>query len=370
MLNRNVLNSHHIIVLFFSFFFYFCQGCNKNEGKNNNETLAIPVITAEAVTRKVVYTLDQVGTLEAIREVGIRSEIEGSIVEILFDEGRAVERGALLVRLDSAKIQAEIEALEARISQLQVRLANRGRTLERKRPLVNQELVSRIDFDDLQTEIQEIEAEIVWVRADLAHVKERLNDTFIRAPFDGVAGPREISVGDYLKVGESVVEVIDLDPLEMTFQIPEKFSPRISINQEVLLTLSPFPDRRFTGEIFFISPVVDINTRTFMVKARIENKEHVLKPGMFAHVELVTEIHDNALTVPWESIIQTEDETYIYIVKGEVADKFPIRLGKVTDEWAELLGGGLSPGAKVILEGKYAVKEGMKVSENKTREAE
>jgi multidrug efflux pump subunit AcrA (membrane-fusion protein) len=93
-------------------------------------------------------------------EVTIRSEIDARIVEILFSEGKAVRKGDVLVRLDAAKIEAEIQSLEARIRQLEVRLANKQRTLERNRPLVERDLVSRLQFDNLQTEIEETVAEI------------------------------------------------------------------------------------------------------------------------------------------------------------------------------------------------------------------
>ncbi|MDY6863477.1 MAG: efflux RND transporter periplasmic adaptor subunit [Thermodesulfobacteriota bacterium] len=360
MLNSNISKFVcGFVILFFCPFIY--HGCAEKK-EDSSKIKAVPVITGEASTRRVIYTINQVGTLEASQEVTIRSEIEGSIIELLFKEGGGVKKGDVLVRLDSAKIQAEMRNLNARIDQLKVRLANRQRTLKRKSPLVTQDLISRLDFDNLQTEIKEIKAEIAQIKAALSLEKERLSDTIIRSPFDGVAGARNISTGDYLKVGESVVTVVNLNPLEIAFNIPEKFSPDIFINQEVILKLSPFPAQIFKGTIFFISPLIDIKTRNFMVKAKLDNTRNLLKPGMFAHVEIVTEVHENALTVPWESVIRTESETYVYIVKGETARKVTIHPGKVTNEWAEVLDADIPSGTQVILEGKYAVKDGMKVS--------
>jgi RND family efflux transporter MFP subunit len=369
MLNNNVFKFLYIfVILFFPFFLY--QGCAKKKEEGNNKISAFPVITGQTSIRKVVYTLNQVGTLEATQEVTIRSEIEGSIIEILFKEGRGVKKGELLLKIDSTKIQAKIRSLKASIDQLKVRLANRQRTLDRNRPLVEKELISRLNFDNLQTEIKEIESEIAQIRANLALEEERLSDTFIRAPFDGVTGTRNISVGDYLRVGEPVVTVVDLNPLEITFNIPERYSPNISVGQEVFLTVVSFPKIVFKGTIFFISPRVDVNTRNFQVKARVDNSKHLLKPGMFARVELMTEVHENALTVPWESIIHTESEIYIYIVEGNTAKKVPIHLGKTTNEWAEVIDTNIPPGKKVILEGKYAVKDGMKISIKKEKNKE
>ena len=291
----------------------------------------------------------------------IRSEIGGRVIKILFKEGREVKKKDLLVRLNAAKINAETARLKGRVEQLKARLANKKRTLDRKRPLVSQDLVSRVQFDDLQTEIKEIDAKIVQVYADLALQKERLSDTMIRAPFDGIAGVRNFSEGYYLKEGDSVVTIVDLDPLEISFQVPEKYKTNFFTGMETLLSVDSYPGSTFKGEIFFISPQVDVENRTFHVKARVDNGRSLLNPGMFARVEVITGVHENALTVPWESVIQTENDTYLYVIKGDTAHKVSVRLGKITDEWAEILDTPLVPGSMVILEGKFAVKEGAKV---------
>jgi len=344
-----------------AFLLLFHAGCVEKKIEAPKRPDAVPVIVGDAISRKVEYLLNQVGTLIASQQVILRSEIEGRVVEILFTEGGDVKSGDTLIKLDSAKIQAEIRNLESRINQLQIRLANKNRTLERNRPLLEKNLVSRMQFDDLQTEISETEAEIAQAQAKLALEKVLLSDTIIRAPFAGVAGERNLSIGDYLKIGDPVLTIVDLDPLEISFQVPEKYTPSLSLAQTVQLSVAPYPDRVFQGTLFFLAPEIDINTRMLLVKARVANGERLLKPGLFARVKLVTEVHENAVTVPWESIIQTENETYLYTVEEDKAHKVPIRLGQITNEWAELVESGLSPGAQVVLEGKYAVKEGVKV---------
>lgn len=338
------------------------QGCGREEAESVGTDRRVPVITGVAESRRVVYTLNQVGTLEASQEVTLRSEVEGAVEEILFTQGEEAEKGKVLVRLRTEKTEAELRRLEARIDQLRVRLQNRKSTLERYRPLVEQDLVSRLQFDDLETEIKEIESEIAQTFAMLAREEDRLADAAIRAPFHGTLGARNFSVGDYLQVGDPVVSLVDMDSLEISFQVPEKFKEKIRIGQSAVVTVDAYPDRRFQGAIFFISPQTDLQTRSFRVKARLDNEERLLNPGMFARVELITDVHENARTVPWESVIQTEEGAHIYTVRDGVARKVPIVLGKVTSEWAEALEADLAPGTPVILEGKYAVQDGMKVS--------
>lgn len=339
------------------------NGCTEKKTNNKQKVeRPVPVIIGKSETRNVEYILHQVGTLKASQEVTLRSEIQGPIIEILFSEGKKVRKNEVLVKIDPAKIQAEIRNLEARINQFRIRVANKERTLERNRPLVKQDLVSRIQFDNLETEIKEIDAQIVQTNADLERQKELLADTIICAPFDGVAAVRNISVGDYLKVGDPVVSVVDLDPLEISFQVPEKSKPNLFVGKQVQLTVDAYPDQIFTGAISFISPVVDITTRTFQVKSQVKNNKPLLNPGMFARVKVIMEVHENALTVPWESVIQTEDEAYIYLVDNDVARKVPVKLGKITSQWAEILSPKIDLEARVILEGKFAVKDGTKVA--------
>jgi RND family efflux transporter MFP subunit len=338
-------------------------GCGEKKSEApRKEQPAVPVLLGVATTRRVESTLEQVGTLTASQEVILRSEAEGKVVEIAFHEGRPVAKGEVLVRLDAAKVRAGITNLEAQISELTARLQNKLRTLERNRPLLEKRLISRLQFDNLETEIAEVRAQIEQARANLEREQVRLDDTAVRAPFDGVTGARTLSPGDYLKVGDPMVTVVDLDPLEISFQVPEKHKPKLTLDQAVTLRVAPWPERDFTGRISFIAPRVDVSTRTFLVKAQVSNGERLLSPGLFARVTVVTDVFENAVTVPWESIIQTESETYLYVVEGEIARKVPLRLGRITPEWAQVLDTGLKPGTAVILEGKFAARDGAKVA--------
>lgn len=338
-------------------------GCGEKKSEAPRpEQPAVPVLLGEATVRRVELTLEQVGTLSANQEVILRTETEGKVVEIAFQEGRPVSKGEVLVRLDAAKVRTGIANLEAQIAELNARLENNLRTLERNRPLLEKRLISRLQFDNLETEIAEVRARIEQARANLAREQVRLADTIIRAPFDGVTGVRTLSPGDYLKIGDPVVTVIDLDPLEISFQVPERYKPKFSLGQTVNLQVAPYPDRIFTGRVSFIAPRGDEATRTFQVKAQVANGERLLSPGLFARVTVVTDVFENAVTVPWESVIQTELETYIYTVQDNIARKVPVRLGRITPQWAQLLDTDLAPGTAVILEGKFAARDGAKVA--------
>lgn len=344
-------------------------GCTVKAQESVKINSALPVILGEVTPRRVENVLNQIGTLMARQEVLIRAEAEGLITKIFFTEGKDVRKGDVLVQLDPAKIESQVKNLVAKIDQLDVRLANKKKELERNKPLLKQNLVSSQQFDNLTAEINETEAEIVQAQADLALQRERQADTTIRSPFDGVTGARTLSVGDYLKVGDPVLKVLTPDPLEIQFLVPEKYIPSVRLGQTVQISVEAYPGRMFEGTIFFISPDVDVVTRNIEVKAELGNAERLLKPGMFARISLVTEVREDSLTVPTESLVIAEDETYILVVDEQMtAHKVSVRPGQITKEWTEILDANLPPGVKVIVEGKYSAKDGSKVMESQPAE--
>ena len=319
-----------------------------------------PVTVEEVVTKDIVYKLERVGSLEAKETVMIKSEAEGRIKDILFEEGDWVDQGKVLIKIDDAKIKTTMDQLKARIRQTETQLANSLKTLKRKEPLVAEGLVSQQDYDDLIARIDIEKATLVEIKAHLAHNRELLEDTEMRAPFSGVTSERHVSPGDFMRMGDPVVQLVQLNPLEISFRVDEKYKQYLSSGQPVMVTVAAYPDRTFEGEVFFVSPDLDIKTRSFLVKGRINNEKMLLNPGMFAEVTIETKTHVGSLVVPWESVIQLEDDTYVYVVKGDKAHKVPITLGQISDKTAEVFG-ELTAGQAVITDGKYAVKDGTTV---------
>lgn len=290
----------------------------------------------------------------------LKAEAEGRVTGIFFEEGNSVKEGQVLAKLDDAKIKTTMNQLEARLRQMEIQLGNSERSLQRKQPLVNEDLVSKQDFDDLQSKIEVEKATIKEIKAQLAHNQELLGDTKVRAPFSGATSERQVSVGDFLRIGDPVVQLVQLNPLEVSFRVDEKYKTNLYNKQPVTVTVEAHPGKRFQGEVYFISPDINITTRTFLVKSRIANDENLLNPGMFAAVTIITETHKDALVVPWESVIQLENEVYVYVVNTTTAKKVPVKLGLVSGGIAEVFG-SLKVGEAVVQEGKYALRDGVKV---------
>ena len=337
------------------------QGCGQEVNLPKKES-AIPVTLSTVTSMDVQHTIDQVGTLEANETVMVKSEAQGKIKKILFEEGKQVTEGKLLVQLDDAKIKAEIESIKSRIVQYRAELVNTERNVLRNEDLLKDGVVNQKIYDDIITKRQVGEALLREAQANLLLAQERLKDTSITSPFQGFSSERFVSVGDFIGVGDAIVKIVQTDPLKLAFRIPEKYAPSTTAGKQVEIAVDAYPEETFSGTIYFVAPDIDTTTRTLLVKATVPNRGNRLSPGMFAHVTVTVELHSNALVVPWNTLVVKEDETYVFRVDAGKAQKVPVMVMLVFDGKAEVEG-DLSPGSTVVREGKFSIMDGDTVKE-------
>ena len=336
-------------------------GCGSKEAPSK-KGIAIPVTIGKVKSMDVHHIIKQVGTLEANETVMVKSEAKGKIKKIIFEEGKRVKEGEMLVKLDDAKIKAEIESIESKLVQFQAQLVNTKRNVIRNKDLLKDGVINQKVYDDILTQWEVGEAIIKEAEAKLSLAKEQLKDTSITSPFNGFTSERLVSIGDYIDVGDPIVKVVQTDPLKLSFRIPEKYAHSITVVKRALVTVEAYPKKEFSGIIYFVSPDIDTSTRTFLAKAKIPNPDNKLKPGMFANATITTETHHNAMVIPWEALVVKEDETYVFRIDSNIAKKVPVKIILVFEGQAEVEG-SLSPGASVVKEGKFSLKDGDKISE-------
>ncbi|MCP4716035.1 MAG: efflux RND transporter periplasmic adaptor subunit, partial [Deltaproteobacteria bacterium] len=158
-------------------------------------------------------------------------------------------------------------------------------------------------------------------------------------------------------VGTPLVSVVQVSPVKVELRIFEKYKTSIKSDMDISVTVAAYPGEIFFGTICFVSPEVDPATRTFLIKALIANADRRLSPGMFAQVSMVHAVHNSALIVPWEAVVQLEDRAFVFTVEQGVARRVPVTVLKQFDDSAEVVG-KLEPGRQVIIEGKFTVNEG------------
>lgn len=305
--------------------------------------MVLPVRAAQVKIGQFTSDVTAVGSLLADESVLIRSEIDGRVTGIHFEEGREVAKGARLVSFDASEAEA---ALAANVAELRTKISD----YERAKELLGKGFVSAEAVDRTRGAMDVAQARVQLERA-------RVAKTSIMAPFGGVMGLRQISPGAYVKTGDSIVRIEKISAIKLDFRVPELYSGRIARDQPVEISLDAFPGEKFTGRIYAIEPTVDEKSRTVLARAQVPNVAGKLKPGLFARVSVQLEQRDNAIVLPEQALVPQGKDVFVYrVVEGGKTQITKVQLGGRRPGEVEIVS-GLSPGDVVVTEG--AMKLGM-----------
>jgi membrane fusion protein (multidrug efflux system) len=307
----------------------------------------VPVKVGKVRSGTVSEEVNAVGTLLANESVMIRPEREGRITEIHFAEGQIVRKGERLISLDTAEIEAQLAAVTSELN------LNRSR-LKRASDLHDKKFISAQALDDAREALNQSVARH-------AEIKARLDKSAVSAPFEGVAGLRQVSPGAYVKAGQDVARLEGIGTLKLDFRIPELYLGRIRQQQEVLMRVDAFPGETFRGEIYAIEPSVDEQTRTVLLRAHVANPGVRLKPGMFSRVVLVLETRENALIVPEQALVPQGKDRFVYRLTDGKAALTKIELGLRRPGEVEIRD-GLAAGDTIVLDGQLRLRDGSPVT--------
>jgi membrane fusion protein (multidrug efflux system) len=307
----------------------------------------LPVKALPVRVGTVTNEVSAVGSLLAEESVLIRPELDGRLLELHFQEGQAVARGAKLVTLDASEVQAQLAAANAQVRTDQQRL-------ERTKELLDQKFISQDAHDIAKNNYERS----VAVKDE---IQARLDKTVIRAPFPGIVGLRLVSPGAYVKKGDDIVRLDNIASIKLDFRVPEVYVSQIKVGQQVAIRLDAFPSETFSGRIYALEPVVDERTRTILLRARVNNQGFKLKPGMFVRVALTLDTRENAILVPEPAIWPQGQDSFVYRVIDSKAALTKVKIGQRRPGEVEVLA-GLSPGDTVITEGQIKMKDGAPVT--------
>lgn len=306
----------------------------------------VPVKTSAVRVARITEDVTAVGSVLANESVMIRPELDGRIAEIHFQEGRPVAKGAKLVSLDASEIEAQLAAVRSELS------LNRSR-MARAEELQKKNFISAQALDEARQNLNSSlarEAEIV----------ARLAKSVVRAPFDGVAGVRQVSPGAYVKAGQDIARLEGIGTVKLDFRVPETYLARIRDGQEVSVRVDAYPEQVFSGSIYAVEPAVEEASRTVLARARIPNPGIKLRPGMFARVSLVLGERENALIVPEQAIVPRGRESFVFRVVDGKAALTEVKTGHRVPGEVEILA-GLSASDVIVTDGQLRLQNGTPV---------
>lgn len=322
-------------------------GCGGKGGGGKFAFPPMPVEVSPVSVQVVEDKFEGVGTIEALEAIIAVSEIDGAVKSLPFQEGGFIRRGELIAQLDDSQLAAELARAEALRAQSKA-------TYDRVKSVVDQGAGAPQDLDDASAALKVADA-------NLELAKARFSKTRIVAPFDGIIGARKVSVGTFLRTGQPITELANIDEIRVTFSAPERFVSRLQSGADVAVSTTAFSSFELKGRIIVIEPVIDLITRSARVVARVQNSGRRFRPGMSANVSAVLSERPNAMTIPNEAVFGSGNQSFVFVVKPDsTVTRVPVTLGTRMSDVVEVLD-GLKPGMTIVRAGHQKLFEGSKV---------
>jgi membrane fusion protein, multidrug efflux system len=285
------------------------------------------------------------GSIEANEQVEIRSEISGLVRSISFEEGSSVSKGQVLLKIDDAELRAQI-------AQAQTKQSLAAENERRANLLLKKEAISQEEYDVARADLKSAQAQTQLIQA-------QLSKTTIRAPFSGRIGLRAISAGGYLTPQTVVANLVNMNPVKISFSVPEKYSNQVKVNTPINFTIAG-SGKVYTATVYAIEPGIEAATRTLQLRARAENPDGTLLPGSFANIELPLSVIENALLVPSEAVIPIQGGKKVFVTENGKAKEVKIETSTRTEKDV-LVTAGLAAGDTVLTTGIMTLKAGSPV---------
>jgi len=351
-----------------------------------NSAVPVQTVTVESPTSASGAVLNASGYVVARRLATVSSKVTGRVTEVLFEEGAEVEAGQVLARLDRSTVQAEYnvatssaEAARRNLREIEVRLADARRTLDRNRSLVERKLVSQSVLDSAEAEVAALTARLSAARAEVdvasAQVglsKQALSDLDIRAPFKGVVISKDAQPGEMVSpmsagggfTRTGVATIVDMDSREVEVDVNESYINRVSAGQKVEGVLDAYPDLKIPAHVISIVPTADRQKATVRVRIGLDQLDPRILPDMGIKVSFLEDGAQSsakgASQVPASAVVKDGDTTFVWVVRDGKVEKRAVKTGETRDEQVAVTD-GLTGGESIVIDAPKRLREGAAV---------
>lgn len=340
------------------FLFVFAGGCGR-DGQKDPEASAnsspsggggteqtVPVRVVNPFLGEIAESIRTSGTLEADREADVYAKLVGLCQKVFVEEGDQVKAGDVLAKLEDEELRLAYEQALARLEKARA-------DYERADQLYKEGLASQQVYQDASVQLR-------LAQADYDLARKRFQDTSVVSPLAGLVTARKIKPGDLVTTNQALFHVVDLDPLRVEVYVPERDYFRVRQGQTVLLTVDTFPDTTFRSTVERLNPVIDAASGMAKVTVVVENADRRLRPGMFARVQIVTEVRKKALLVPKEAVLLRGEQNFVFVVRDDVAREVPVEIGFQEADRVEVLK-GLAFEDQVVVQGQLRLQNETRV---------
>jgi multidrug efflux system membrane fusion protein len=355
-------------VALISLIFLLISACGGNGGKS--AAPPVPVTTAQVKSQSVPVNLVSIGTVQCLRTVLVKSQVDGVVAEIHFKEGDEVKTGDLLVTLDRRPFENNVRMAEADLATARAQAGHADADVERYKPLDEQSLVAKDTYTQFVTTAEIAKATVQAREAALANAQLQLSYASIVAPIDGRTGQLQLHEGSLVKAndaGSVLLTINQLVPISVAYSLPETYLDRVrlALNAGKKLTVAAVGTdaaaKKAEGTLEFIDNNVDSTTGTVLLKATFANAAHELWPGELVNVDTSLGVDEGAIVVPSPAVQNGQAGTQVFVVKADqTVDLRNVKVDRVDGDLT-VIASGLKEGETVVTDGQLRLVPGTKI---------
>lgn len=360
------------IIVILAFIISGCSPANVSGQDEQNEEKYIPVEIEECKKIRLAEITTLSGKVLPEKDIMVFSEVPGKVSEVKVGVGDSVRKGQLLFRLDEDDIRdkvkqakAAFELANANYQMSKEKIENAKINLERTRELYKQGAVSKSQLEQAEiaasdNSLKLLEAQLNQAEISYKQALEALENLAVTSPIDGVVSNVNVEEGEMVSNTQPAVTIVNVDKIHVLVNVTENIVALLKEGQKVTVNIPALGDKTFSGNIDSISPTTDARTQLYPVKIYLDNSKGVIKPGMFARVNLETKVRENVIAVRSQSVVLNNGSIVVYVVEDGVAKLKEVSTGLDTGTYVEIKA-GLKEHEKVIVKGQNYVKDGIKV---------
>jgi RND family efflux transporter MFP subunit len=322
----------------------------------------VPVSVAPVVERAVEREIQAVGTVEANLYTTVSAEVEGAVTRFDLREGDRVKKGQVLARLYRSDLEIALKEAKANLQERQALLTRAEHDHRRFKELFDEGAISAAELDRTKASADAAKAQKESAAERFRKIADELRRMTVVAPFSGYLVKKHVEVGQWVKEGGKVADLVDIDTVYVRIPINEREIGKIRKGDEATVVVDTYPGRSFTGQIAYIIPQADVSSRNFPVKIRVDNsREHLLKAGMFARVTIRYGEPRRSLFIPKDAVVLRGRDQIVFVLDSSRVQLRRVETGQALEDMVEVVRGDLKPGQEVVVVGNEILRDGAPV---------
>jgi len=299
------------------------------------------------------------GSLAPLTEATVKAKVAGELVAVTVREGESVKQGQVLARIDLTEVQAKVAAREADVAGARAQLVWAEKNRNQQKALLEKSFISQSAFDNIQSNYEVAAAKLHAADAELVVARKSQGDAVLVAPFSGIVSQRHAQPGERVALDAKVVSIVDLSRLQLEASVPPAAIGQVQVGQAMSFRVEGFGERDFAGRIERINPAATAGSRSISVYAVIDNREGLLRGGMFAQGALTLSRIDGALVVPASAVREEIGQTFVYAIDGGLVKKKNVRVGPPDAAGRVQVLDGLAAGDQIVRVNLGSLREGV-----------